>query len=355
LNEKPLISVIVTAYNRKKYLPFALRSLEEQTLSKDMFEVIVVKNFEDPESDSIISRNLWKDIYSDDIHMGRFFLEGFKKARGDVITFLEDDDIYAQNRLEELYKAFTRHENLVYFHNSWEFISKKGRRLENSTLQPPRNLIGNGDVIIDVDRLHGLAREYKISVADLILWHVRLAADVNNSSLAVKKYVLEHNYDLLMMLPCCLDNFIFAASIKTGGFMYFTDKKLTFYRIHGENWTPAFAIGKEREIYIKKFRSILQTAAALRLIESQLLEEELNFYACSEPHHRAGLWLIPQTESRELPPELKPKPSDFMKALRCIAKEHSARSTLLLVITSLLLGNSISLKKFAYNLFGRFI
>jgi len=355
LNEKPLISVIVTAYNRKKYLPFALRSLQEQTLSKDMFEVIVVKNFEDPESDSIISRNLWKDIYSDSPLYGRFFLDGFKKARGDVITFLDDDDIYAQNRLEELYKAFTRHKNLVYFHNSWEFISKKGRRLENSTLQPPRNLIGNGDVIIDVDRLHGLAREYKISVADLILWHVRLAADVNHSSLAVKKYVLEHNYDLLMMLSCCLDTFIFAASIRAGGLMYFTDNKLTFRRIHDENWTPAFAIGKEREIYIKKFRSLLQYVATIRLIVSQLLEEELNFYACWELYHRSGLWLIPQTESRELPPELKPKPSDFMKALRCITRKHLARPALLLAITSLLLGNSIYLKKFAYNLFGRFI
>jgi hypothetical protein len=268
---------------------------------------------------------------------------------------LEDDDIYAQNRLEELYKAFTRHKNLVYFRNSWEFISKKGRRLENSTLQPPRNLMGNGDVIIDVDRLHGLAREYKISVADLILWHVRLAADVNPSSLAVKKYVLEHNYDLLMMIPCCLDNLTFASSIKTGGLIYFTDNKLTFYRIHGENWSSALAIGRGHETYIKNFRSRLQYVATLRLIESQLFEEELNFYACWELHHRAGLWLIPQTESRELPPELKPKPSDFMKALRCISMGLLACPTLLLVITLLLLGNSISLKKFAYNLFGRFI
>ena len=43
----PYISVIVTAYNRRQYLPDALRSLEAQTLSKDKFEVIVVKNFED--------------------------------------------------------------------------------------------------------------------------------------------------------------------------------------------------------------------------------------------------------------------------------------------------------------------
>jgi len=324
-------------------------------LSKDMFEIIVVKNFEDPESDSIISRNLWKDIYSNSLLYGRFFLEGFKKARGDVITFLDDDDIYAQNRLEELYKAFTRHKNLIYFHNSQEFISEKGNRIERFSLQPSRNLIGNGNVIIYVDRLRKLAREYKISVADIILWHVRIFADVNNSSLAVKKYVLEHNYDLLMMLPCCLDSFTFASSIKTGGLMYFTDKRPTFYRIHGENWTPAFAIGKEREIYIKKFRSLLQSAAALRLIVSQLLEGELNIYACREFYLRAGLWLMPIAESRELSPELKPKPSDFMKALRCISMGLLARPTLLLAITLLLLGNSISLKKFAYNLFGRFI
>jgi len=221
-----------------------------------MFEVIVIKNFEDPESDSIISRNLWKDIYSDSPLYGRFFLEGFKKARGDVITFLNDDDIYKQNRLEELYKAFTRHKNLIYFHNSQELIFEKGIKLEKSRLGfTSRNLIRNCDVIIDVDRLRKLARDYKISVTDIILRHVRILADVNNSSLAVKKYVLEHNYDLLMMLPVGIDNFIFAASIKTGELMYFTDKRPTFYRIHGENWTPAFAIGKVHKTYIKKFRS----------------------------------------------------------------------------------------------------
>jgi glycosyltransferase involved in cell wall biosynthesis len=43
---QPYISVIVTAYNRRKYLPFALTSLEAQTLPRGRFEVIVVKNFE---------------------------------------------------------------------------------------------------------------------------------------------------------------------------------------------------------------------------------------------------------------------------------------------------------------------
>jgi len=61
LTDQPYISVIVTAYNRRRYLPFALKSLEAQTLPKDKFEVIVVKNFDDKESDNIISRNGWKE------------------------------------------------------------------------------------------------------------------------------------------------------------------------------------------------------------------------------------------------------------------------------------------------------
>ncbi len=35
LVDLPSISVIVTAYNRRRYLPFALRSLEAQTLPRD--------------------------------------------------------------------------------------------------------------------------------------------------------------------------------------------------------------------------------------------------------------------------------------------------------------------------------
>jgi len=94
LTGQPYISVIVTAYNRRRYLPFALKSLEAQTLPRDKFEVIVVKNFEDRESDDIISRNGWKDLYEDSTYHGRKILAGLEESKGDVITFLEDDDMY---------------------------------------------------------------------------------------------------------------------------------------------------------------------------------------------------------------------------------------------------------------------
>jgi len=78
----------------------------------------VVKNFEDKESDDIISRNGWKDVYNDDPYHGRMVLAGLEESRGEVITFLDDDDVYVSNRLEEVYKAFNTYRYLVYFHNS---------------------------------------------------------------------------------------------------------------------------------------------------------------------------------------------------------------------------------------------
>jgi glycosyltransferase involved in cell wall biosynthesis len=42
----PLITVILTAYNRRRYLEEAINSTLNQTLSKEFYEVIVIKNFE---------------------------------------------------------------------------------------------------------------------------------------------------------------------------------------------------------------------------------------------------------------------------------------------------------------------
>ena len=133
---QPYISVIVTAYNRKRYLPFALRSLEAQTLPRDKFEVIVVKNFDHKGSDDIISRNGWKDVYEDNTYQGRMVLAGLEESRGEVITFLDDDDMYVNNRLEEVYKAFTSFKRLVYFQNSQAVIDDNGNLLERPPFSP---------------------------------------------------------------------------------------------------------------------------------------------------------------------------------------------------------------------------
>jgi len=161
-------------------------------------------------------------------------LAGLEESRGEVITFLDDDDMYVNNRLEEVYKAFTSYDSLVYFHNSQTIIDENGNVLERP---PPsflisKNLVGGSPIVIDVDKLRGLAKRYNVSVADLVL-KVRARADFNNSSLAVRRSALEVSAHLLRELPSSVDSFTFASSLRAGGLMYFTDERLTFYRVHG--------------------------------------------------------------------------------------------------------------------------
>jgi glycosyltransferase involved in cell wall biosynthesis len=324
---QPYISVIVTAYNRKRYLPFALKSLEAQKLPSDKFEVIVVKNFDDKESDDIISRNGWKEVYNDDSYHGTMVLAGLEESRGEVITFLDDDDMYVSNRLEEVYKAFTSFKRLVYFHNSQTIIDDNGNLLERSppSLSTPKNLVGGSTIVVDVDKLRVLAKRYNVSVADLVL-KVRVGADFNNSSVAVRRHVVESHAQLLKRLPASIDNFAFASSLKAGGLMYFTDERLTLYRVHGENWSSALGLKESKEERrLRRARALLQVIRASRLIGSRLLNDYVNMYLCREESDKRALLTLPLPELGTLPPELRINISDVKLASRCYKVGHYKR------------------------------
>ncbi|MFP3287130.1 MAG: glycosyltransferase family 2 protein [Acidilobus sp.] len=316
---QPYISVIVTAYNRRRYLPFALRSLEAQTLPRDKFEVIVVKNFDDKGSDDIISRNGWKDLYEDSTYHGRKILVGLEESKGDVITFLEDDDMYASNRLEEVYKAFTSYDRLVYFHNSQTIIDGNGNLLERPppSLPTPKNLIGGSTIVIDIDRLRRFTKRYNMSVIDLAL-KVRAYAWHNSSSLAVRRGVLEAEAHLLRELPMAFDAFALASSLRAGGLMYFTDERLTLFRVHGENWSlMSVAKGSKEEMRLRRARYILSEISACRLIGSRLLNDEAIICLCMEEGDKRVLLTSPLPELGTLPPELRINISNVKLALRC--------------------------------------
>jgi len=128
MQQKPMISLIVTAYNRKEYILEALNSVLGQTLENKFFEVIIIKNYADPAIDKFIEENGFKSIISEGIE-GTFYNLAFEKASVDIITFLDDDDILAENRLETILKVF-QDNNIGYHHNNFEAF-KEGEIIKN--------------------------------------------------------------------------------------------------------------------------------------------------------------------------------------------------------------------------------
>ena len=67
-------------------------------------------------------------------------LIGFRNSTGSIVTFLEDDDKYIKERLNDIYVFFKTHKKVCYYHNDHSVISSdsrnfvpnnKKRRLEN--------------------------------------------------------------------------------------------------------------------------------------------------------------------------------------------------------------------------------
>lgn len=103
------ISVIIPTYKPQDYLWECLESLEKQTISKTMFEVLIVLNGCKEPYYSNISSQIKR--YTLDVHLLHTDVAGVSNARnmgidnaqGLYIAFIDDDDWVSPNYLSELY------------------------------------------------------------------------------------------------------------------------------------------------------------------------------------------------------------------------------------------------------------
>jgi len=107
------ISVIITAYNRKIFLLDAIRSVLNQTLDRSEYEIIVTKNFVDRDIDNFIYKNDIKNVTILNPINNNYIGEAIKACNGDVISFLDDDDLFLQNKLETIKEIFNKYDKSV--------------------------------------------------------------------------------------------------------------------------------------------------------------------------------------------------------------------------------------------------
>src|SRR4051812_4161660 len=101
------VTVIITCYNLEKYIEPAILSVLAQTRTAD--EIIVVDDCSSDRSAEIIKK------YSDKLRYIKMpensgvlqaTLAGIEKSSGEVISFLDGDDIWMPEKLAEVMKAF---------------------------------------------------------------------------------------------------------------------------------------------------------------------------------------------------------------------------------------------------------
>lgn len=112
--KKPKVSIVITTYNRLFYLAELMESLSRQTFRG--FEVIVV-------NDCGEKVDIIKEIYSNlditivemerNLKMVHARNEGVKRAKGEYIMLMDDDDLLVPTHLETMVKAIGDND-LVY-------------------------------------------------------------------------------------------------------------------------------------------------------------------------------------------------------------------------------------------------
>lgn len=242
----PDISVIVVFHSRLEYLPLAIDSVLRQTLPSDRFEIILVGPERPP---------FWKDresapatrfVKCGEMGLGTKVAEGFRASRADLVTFLEDDDLYAPERLAYLREAFRSDPALNYLQNGFRVIDANGRPRPAKDLhvRMMRTWLDRGAVRIPgppSDRNLGAIRT--------------LPSGFNTSSIAVRRALLADHLDVLGQVDMLVDVTLLYLAFLRHGYLCFDPSPLTTLRKHaGSDSNPQ--IGDAAE-FLSRMREYL--------------------------------------------------------------------------------------------------
>lgn len=188
-----IFSIVTSAYNAQEFILHALESIRNQT-EKD-FEYIIIDNGSEDNTFNIINEflshnpNMDIKVYHFDKNMGISGGRnaGIERAKGEYICFLDADDYWYENKLDEMKKAILSNpEYTVFCH--WENHIKDGktslakyRRINNS--RSYEDLLFNGNclstsaVVIkkeNIREINGFDTSLKAGEEDFDCW-LRLA------------------------------------------------------------------------------------------------------------------------------------------------------------------------------------
>jgi len=168
------ISVIVTAHNRREFLLEAVNSALNQTLPKDEYEIIVVKNFEDERIDKFLEEHNVKNIVTKEEPAGIYLVKGVEESKGEVISLLDDDDLWLPQKLEIVKQVF-KDKDVIYYHNNFYNFNKFS------------------SLSLLIDRIQSSNIRSKISKLKIYDMKNDLFLQINNSSITVRKKIFNKN------------------------------------------------------------------------------------------------------------------------------------------------------------------
>jgi len=129
-SKTPYVSIVVPTYNHADFLAEALDSVRRQTYHD--WEAIVVNNFSEDDTEQVVASFADPRIRLENFRNHGIIAAsrnvGIKMAKGDVIAFLDSDDVWYPKKLERCVSALEQSKaDLVWHGERWVDANGRGR------------------------------------------------------------------------------------------------------------------------------------------------------------------------------------------------------------------------------------
>jgi glycosyltransferase involved in cell wall biosynthesis len=226
----PEISVIVGAYNRQKYLASAVRSLLAQTLPRERFEIVVVKNFRTAEQERELANAGAVLLFDEEPQIGRWLRHAVNACHAPIVTFCDDDDELEPDRLERIVTTFRDYPDLGFYRNRVRVIDSEGRPVPEE-----RWRVHERDSAFDALGPVYRAADQKSDLLNLTTQQTH--ATFATSSMALRRELLDGALGDAFERTQLEDLFLFLTGVLSPCGMYLDDRRLTRYRFYPGNVT----------------------------------------------------------------------------------------------------------------------
>ena len=247
--KKVLVSIIINCHNGEKYLREALLSLKNQKYK--YFEVIFWDNNSSDNSKKIYLNFVDKRFkyFSSNKKLKLYQARNLalSKCSGDLITFLDTDDIWLKNKLLEEVSEYKKNKFDILY-SSYYIKNKISKKLRLKKVKS-----------ISSDYQNHYLKNYDVALVTIC---------INKESFKKKNTIFDSNYNII-------GDFDFMMKMSKFSKISILKKPLAIYRVHNNNYTNQnyFELGNELRLWVDKNKK-LQKLSNFRYFYNRLLYYE---------------------------------------------------------------------------------
>lgn len=207
------MSVIINTYNNGRFIEDAIDSAVAQDFPAEQFEVIVVDDGSTDDTAEHVKKygDRIRYLYKENGDQCSAITFGVNQAKGDLVAFLDGDDVWLPNKLSRVVEEFAKDSRTTMVYHKYLFWNPS----DNTMWEDPHFAQVSGDVLADRRK-------------------VLTYAGAPTSSLAFRRDRFEPLTRIPLDRPFTYDAFLFTAVLFLGPIACIPEI-LTKNRIHGNN------------------------------------------------------------------------------------------------------------------------